>query len=519
MTHATRRTQSSCTSLAQLRAAAHDQFQVLDGQRGLGAPHRANRAVFPQQEDVLRLVTDAANRLKAGTLGGGISISGELGCGKSTALQAAGRGIEATDTDILFVRVNMRTLDKRKRPLQFVLSQIESKVGVEPSDVPLDHAYAQLQQVLEQHNKKAVIVFDRFEFHYEKVLAPNDHGELKQAKAWLEDIGLLGDGTSPSFLTIVCSSSEWVQTLLRGDNSVPALVEAFPLLQCGTNLNGRQFRVRLLQDAPVGIERAQAVQAWMQHVWTVPPPINRGVAHPAAEAVFWSTLAKGACLLVGGQVSALEAVAWRFHESLRDNLIPSNASLHDVEAVVVQRLLHAYSQAAPHEFADPPPVLEDYAGVSTLLQEVQFQWAVKNELRSHPNDKQRQLAWLVRRYHDVTTRMKPLTEAEFAAVWASVRDYGTKANRAQIGDSAEACLEYMRSHFLLWKDESGGIWPKRVHEASMAPRGAEHTWYGKLCVRLHRTADAQKARFSVFKTIVCASYGAGGVGLMMWLLD
>ena len=66
MTHATRRTQSS---LAQLRAAAHDQFQVLDGQRGLGAPHRANRAVFPQQEDVLRLVTDAANRLKAGTLG------------------------------------------------------------------------------------------------------------------------------------------------------------------------------------------------------------------------------------------------------------------------------------------------------------------------------------------------------------------------------------------------------------------------------------------------------------------
>ena len=72
MTHATRRTQSSCTSLAQLRAAAHDQFQVLDGQRGLGAgktPRRANRAVFPQQDDVLRLVTDAANRLKAGTLG------------------------------------------------------------------------------------------------------------------------------------------------------------------------------------------------------------------------------------------------------------------------------------------------------------------------------------------------------------------------------------------------------------------------------------------------------------------
>ena len=72
MTHAARRTQSSCTSLAQLRAAAHDQFQVLDGQRGLGAgktPRRANRAVFPQQDDVLRLVTDAANRLKAGTLG------------------------------------------------------------------------------------------------------------------------------------------------------------------------------------------------------------------------------------------------------------------------------------------------------------------------------------------------------------------------------------------------------------------------------------------------------------------
>ena len=120
----------------------------------------------------MRLVTDAANRLKAGTLGveeRGISISGERGCGKSTALQAAGRGIEAADPDILFVYVNMRTLDKRKRPLQFVLSQIESKVGVEPSDVPLDHAYAQLQQVLEQHNKKAVIVFDRFEFHYKKV--------------------------------------------------------------------------------------------------------------------------------------------------------------------------------------------------------------------------------------------------------------------------------------------------------------------------------------------------------------
>ena len=71
MTHA-RRTQSSCMSLAQLRAAAHDQFQVLDGQRGLRAgkaPRRANRAVFPQQDDVLRLVTYAANRLKAGTLG------------------------------------------------------------------------------------------------------------------------------------------------------------------------------------------------------------------------------------------------------------------------------------------------------------------------------------------------------------------------------------------------------------------------------------------------------------------
>ena len=115
--------------------------------------------------------------------------------------------------------------------------------------------------------------------------------------------------------------------------------------------------------------------------------------------------------------------------------------------------------------------------------------------------------------------MKPLTEAEFAAVWTNVHDYGTKANRAQIGDSAEACLEYICGHFLLWKDESGGIWPKRVYEATMAPRGAEHTWYGKLCVRLHRTADAQKARFSVFKTIVCACYGAGGVGLMMWLLD
>ena len=115
--------------------------------------------------------------------------------------------------------------------------------------------------------------------------------------------------------------------------------------------------------------------------------------------------------------------------------------------------------------------------------------------------------------------MKPLTKAEFAAVWASVHDYGTNANRAQIGDSAEACLEYICGHFLLWKDESGGIWPKRVYEATMAPRGAEHTWYGKLCVRLHRTADAQKARFSVFKTIVCACYGAGGVGLMMWLLD
>ena len=350
-------------SLAQLRAAAHDQFQVLDGQRGLRAgkaPRRANRAVFPQQDDVLRLGTDAANRLKAGTLGveeRGISISGEPGCGKATALQAAGGGIEAVDPDILFVYVSMRTLDMRTRPLQFVLSQIESKVGVEPSDVPLDHAYAQLQQVLEQHNKKAVIVLDHFECHYKNLLPPNDHGEWKQAKAWLEDIGLLGDGTSPSLLTIVCSSSEWVQTLVRGDNSVPALVEAFPLLQCGMNLNGRQFRVRLLQDAPVGIERAQAVQAWMQHVWTVPPPFNRGVAHPAAEAVVWSTLAKGACLLVGGQVSALEAVAGRFHESLRDYPIPSNASLRDVEAVVVQRLHHAYFTTAPYVFEDPSPVL------------------------------------------------------------------------------------------------------------------------------------------------------------------
>ena len=363
MTHATRRTQSSCTSLAQLRAAAHDQFQVLDGQRGLGAPHRANRAVFPQQEDVLRVVTDAANRLKAGTLGveeRGMSISGERGCGKSTALQAAGRGIEATDPDILFVYVDMRTLDKRKRPLQFVLSQIESKVGVEPSDVPPDHAYAQLQQVLEQHNKKAVIVLDHFECHYKNLLPPNDHGEWKQAKARLEDIGLLGHGTSPSLLTIVCSASGWVQTLLRGKKSVPALVNAFPLLQCGTNLSDGQFRVRLLQDAPVGIERAQAVQAWMQHAWTVaraPPPFNHGAAHPAAEAVFWSTLAKGACMLVGGHVGALAAVAWRFHELLRDDPIPSNASLRDVEAVVVQRLHHAYFTTAPYVFEDPSPVL------------------------------------------------------------------------------------------------------------------------------------------------------------------
>ena len=98
----------------------------------------------------------------------------------------------------------------------------------------------------------------------------------------------------------------------------------------------------------------------MQHAWTAaraPPPFNRGVAHPAAEAVFWSTLAKGACMLVGGHVGALAAVAWRFHELLRDDPIPSNASLRDVEAVVVQRLHHAYFTTAPYVFEDPSPVL------------------------------------------------------------------------------------------------------------------------------------------------------------------
>ena len=81
------------------------------------------------------------------------------------------------------------------------------------------------------------------------------------------------------------------------------------------------------------------------------------VAHPAAEAVFWSTLAKGACLLVGGNAGALAAVARRFRESLRGDPIPSNASLRDVEAVVVQRLHHAYFTTAPYVFEDPSPVL------------------------------------------------------------------------------------------------------------------------------------------------------------------
>ena len=149
------------------------------------------------------------------------------------------------------------------------------------------------------------------------------------------------------------------------------------------------------------------------------------------------------------------------------------------------------------------------------MHEVHFHWSVKNRLRSHPNEEQRQLTWLVRRYDDVTTRMQPLTKAEFAAVWANVRDYGTNANRAQIGDSAEACLEHMCGHFLLWRDSSGGIWPKRVYEASVAPRGAEHTWYGKLCVRLHRAVDAELVRSDALKMILGASYGAW-LG-MMWL--
>ena len=471
-----------------------DQLRVGFDARHVGADKTANPApyfAFPRQNDVVKLVSRRVERLQAGGLGAGansVTILGERGCGKTATLQAVGCAIEAVRPDIVYAYVDVSLLRPFEHPLRSVLDRVESTLGLELSgpEVRHDQVFDRLNQVLQEHNKKVMIVFDEFDKFYAQHLWTQER-KSEVEKSLLDIFALEVVQVAAHVHCLV--QCVWVAAGIATRGSVPTLVNAFPVLKLGVHLNGSSFRARVLRGGVVDADLVRKMEAAIRHLWQakmLPLPFSCGIAHSATtEAVFWRAVATGACLLVGPNAGCLSAFLEGVANRLDDAPISSNATPTAAEAATIKLLHDAYRYSpGAHGIATSGEDVgflkrwlsfdEDYAGVVPCLwDEFRFAWASKNQLplqRQHTPDN---LTRLMQRLD--AGNLQPLAPAEFAAVWNNVRANGRHGARQQVGSNAVDCLHFMVRHHLLLTDPSGGLWPSRMFDATLAPQGVVST--------------------------------------------
>ena len=473
---------------------------------------------FPHQERVVELVSERVERLQAGTLApgqNGVAILGARGCGTSATLEALGHAVEAVRPDIMFAYVDARYVRAGEHPLRGVLAHVEIALGVEASGPELAHdlVYEQLIRVLDAHDQKVVIALDNIDFYYGTQLRTAEH--KRRAAQSLDDIAAVASPHMPNTLTLLAGSSGLLQRLLQAPSDSPKLDAAYPLLQFRTSLSRSKFQVHVPQTRAIDAHLVQVMEAAIRHTWPeYKSPFSGDYVRAATAAVFWRTLAKGACLLVGSHAGGVTQLVCSMVREVEP--IPSDASPEAAEAAAI-RLLHVAYRDVPDvgvsgNLADSLYIDRGFSGVRELHDEFNFAWASKNQLRYCP-DKLQQLTCLVQGFDD--GNLQPLTQAEFEVLHQQVWSYGTRAERKHLGGDAADCIRFMVHHHLLVEDESGGLWPARAFDATVAPRGVVDTWFNKLCGTVHPTLDLRHARFEAFTKLTYGGCAAGVMGLML----
>ena len=396
-----------------------------------------------------------------------------------------------------------------------MLAQVEIALGLEASGPTLAYGrvYEQLTRVLDAHDQKVVIALDNIDFYYGTQLRTPEQKRI--AARSLEDLASLASPHTQRTLTLLSGSSGLLHRLLQASSDSPKLDAAYPLLKFRTPLNGSKFQLHVPQTDAIDAHLVQAMEAAIRHTWPeYKSPFSGDYVRAATAAVFWRTLAKGACLLVGSHAGGVTRLVCSMVCTVQP--IPSDASPEVAEAAAIRLLHRAYGDvpdvATSGNLTESLYLDERFSGVRGLHDEFNYAWASKNLLR-HSIDKLQQLTWLVQRLDKCS--LQPLTEAEFETVYQQVRAYGTRAERKHLGGDAADCIRFMVHHHLLVEDESGGLWPARAFDATVAPRGVVDTWFNKLCGTVHPTLDLRHARFEAFTKLTYGGCAAGVMGLLL----